>query len=501
MTMFNIIKLNEKDNVGVAPMDIPENKEIADNCKTIERIPFGHKVSLKDIEKGNFIFKYGQIIGTASRDIKIGEHVHSHNLVFSEFKRDFELKKNEDIKKDSDQYFFDGFVRSNKQVGTRNYIGLISTVNCSATVVKKIAQRINNFLKNKNYENIDGAVALKHSSGCGTNTSGYGMNLFHRTIEGFKKHPNFGKVYVVGLGCECAQLSMFQNEINKANTQYFNIQDEGGTSEIIEMISNKIIDQLDELNRFKREKVPISNLKVALQCGGSDGYSGVTANPALGYASDLIVKNGGSTILAETPEIYGAEHLLIERAIDREIVEKLQKQISWWQNYTNMNGATLDGNPSPGNKKGGLTTILEKSLGAVAKGGNAVMSDVLDYAETLTKSGFNFMNSPGYDPVSVTGQVASGANIICFTTGRGSCFGFKPSPSIKIATNTNMYNKMTEDMDINAGSIMDGEKNLEETGLEIFNKIIEVASGKKSKSEINGYGDDEFNPWIVGATL
>ena len=501
MIMFNIIKLNEKDNVGVAPMDIPKNKKVDDKCITLENIPFGHKVSLEDIQKGNYIFKYGQIIGTASKDIKIGEHVHSHNLVFTEFKRESNIKNLRETKKSQNEYFFDGFLRADKQVGTRNYIGLISTVNCSATVVKKIAQNINNYLKDKDYKNIDGAVALKHSGGCGSNTSGYGMDLFHRTIEGFKKHPNFGKVYVVGLGCECAQLSMFQNDVNKNNTQYFNIQDEGGTSQIISMISNKIIQQLDELNSIKRTKVSISNLKVALQCGGSDGYSGVTANPALGYASDLIVKYGGSTILAETPEIYGAEHLLIERAKNTEIIEKLRSQISWWKKYTDMNGSTLDGNPSPGNKKGGLTTILEKSLGAVAKGGNAVMSDVLDYGETLKESGFNFMNSPGYDPVSVTGQVASGANIICFTTGRGSCFGFKPSPSIKIATNTNMYNKMEEDMDLNAGLIMDGEKNLEETGKEIFNEILSVASGKITKSEHNGYGDDEFNPWIVGATL
>ena len=314
MIMFNIIKLNEKDNVGVAPMDIPKNKKIDDKCITLENIPFGHKVSLEDIKEGNYIFKYGQIIGTASKDIKIGEHVHSHNLVFTEFKRESNIKNLREIKKSQNEYFFDGFLRADKQVGTRNYIGLISTVNCSATVVKKIAQNINNYLKDKDYKNIDGAVALKHSGGCGSNTSGYGMDLFHRTIEGFKKHPNFGKVYVVGLGCECAQLSMFQNDVNKNNTQYFNIQDEGGTSQIISMISNKIIQQLDELNSIKRTKISISNLKVALQCGGSDGYSGVTANPALGYASDLIVKYGGSTILAETPEIYGAEHLLIERA-------------------------------------------------------------------------------------------------------------------------------------------------------------------------------------------
>ena len=261
------------------------------------------------------------------------------------------------------------------------------------------------------------------------------------------------------------------------------------------------VEILPDLNRDKRVQIPISELTVALQCGGSDAYSGITANPALGYASDLLVKYGGSTILAETPEIYGAEHLLIERADNNEIVEKLEKQIDWWKNYTTINNASLDNNPSPGNKRGGLTTILEKSLGAVAKSGTSVMTDVLSYAEPLKKKGFNYMDSPGYDPVSVTGQVASGSNVICFTTGRGSCFGFKPSPSLKIATNTNMYNNLEEDMDINAGSIMDGESDVTKIGTDIFEMIIDTASGKPSKSEINEYGDDEFNPWVIGATV
>ena len=280
-----------------------------------------------------------------------------------------------------------------------------------------------------------------------------------------------------------------------------NIQDEGGTKEIISKVTKKIINDLEKINSIQRTEIPISELTVALQCGGSDSYSGITANPALGFASDLLIKHGGSSILSETPEIYGAEHLLIERANSKNIVEKLINRIEWWKNYTSINGSSLDNNPSPGNKKGGLTTILEKSLGAVAKGGNSKMVNVLDYSEQISSKGFNFMNSPGYDPVSVTGQVAAGANIICFTTGRGSCFGFKPSPSIKIATNTNMFNKLEEDMDINAGTIMDGESSVEKIGKQIFDKIISVASGEKSKSEINGYGDDEFNPWVIGATM
>ena len=500
--MFNIIKLNEKDNIGIASMDIPENVDTNFNFKSKDRIPYGHKIALKKINTGEYVYRYGQVIGIALYEIDKGKHVHSHNLKFSEFNRkyrnEFSIQKE---KKNIQEKFFKGYKRVNGSSGTRNYIGLISTVNCSATVVKKIADNINSYLSKKNFINIDGAVCLKHSSGCGMNTTGYGMSTFNRTIEGFKIHPNFGKVYVVGLGCECAQISLYnKNQLDK-NIEYLNIQDEGGTKEIINKVSSKIINELEFINNIKRTELPISKLNVALQCGGSDSYSGITANPALGIASDMIVDHGGSSILSETTEIYGAEHLLYERSINKINIEKIEKQIDWWKKHLTKNNSTLDNNPSPGNKRGGLTTILEKSLGAVAKSGNSPMVDVLDYAEPLKTKGFNFMNSPGYDPVSVTGQVASGANIICFTTGRGSCFGFKPSPSIKIATNTNMFNKLEEDMDINAGTIMDSEKTIEQIGEEIFEKIIAVASGEKSKSEINGYGDDEFNPWIIDPTL
>ena len=500
--MYNLIILNKNDNVAVASMSIPANKKITLKLYSKNYIPFGHKIALSNIKKSDFIYKYGQIIGIASKDIFEGEHVHSHNLEFIEFERKVENKikiKNKNIFFQKDNFFFDGFKRKGGKSGTRNYIGLLSTVNCSATVVKKISDSINGNTALKKYHNIDGAVCLKHSSGCGMNVEGYGMTVFNQTIEGFKSHPNFSKVFVIGLGCECAQISLYKKEND--NVVYMNIQDEGGTQKIIENVSNQILEMLPDLNRECRIKIPISELTVALQCGGSDSYSGITANPALGYASDLLVQAGGSTILSETPELYGAEHLLIKRTHDINLVKKLQNHIKWWKNYASINQASLDNNPSPGNKKGGLTTILEKSLGAVSKSGTSEMIDVLSYAESLEKKGFNYMDSPGYDPVSVTGQVASGCNIICFTTGRGSCFGFKPAPSLKIATNTNMFNKLEEDMDINAGVIMDGESNIKQVGEKIFNNIIETASGKLTKSEINGYGDDEFNPWIIGATM
>ena len=318
--MFNIIKLNEKDNIGVAPMPIPENTEINLGVLTKDAIPFGHKISLADIKKGSFIYKYGQIIGTASNDILCGQHVHSHNLIFSEFDRKYEIKSKNEFNLENNNLFFKGYKRENGKAGTRNYIGLISTVNCSATVVKKIAENINIHLLKNNFANIDGAVCLKHSSGCGMNTSGHGMQVFNRTIEGFKHHPNFGKVFVIGLGCECAQISLYQNDSNKDKVEYLNIQDEGGTREIINNVTKKIINDLEDINSITRNNILVSELTVALQCGGSDSYSGITANPALGFASDLLIKNGGSTILAETPEIYGAEHLLIERAKKKKLL-------------------------------------------------------------------------------------------------------------------------------------------------------------------------------------
>ncbi len=499
----NLIVLNQNDNVGVSQFIIPEKTKIkGHDISTIDPIPFGHKVCLKSINKGDPIIKYDQIIGFASKDIKAGEHVHSHNLEFREFKRDFKVTDKKNIIDEKADTFFNGILRDNGDVATRNYIGIVSTVNCSATVTKMIVEKIKYSNILKDYPNIDGIVPITHSTGCGMNTVSEGMQIFQRTIDGFKNHPNFSHVFVIGLGCECAQVSLFDESLKKHNRIHFlTIQDEGGTKKIVEKVFSQIKNLLNEANDTERTSQPISHLTLALQCGGSDGYSGITANPALGVAADLLVKKGGSSILSETPEIYGAEHLLINRANSKETADKLIKRIEWWRHYTSINDSTMDNNPAPGNKKGGLTTILEKSLGAVAKGGNSILQDVLNYAEPLKNKGFNFMDSPGYDPVSVTGQVASGANVICFTTGRGSCFGCKPVPSLKLSTNTTMYEKMTEDMDINCGTIAEGKEKVEEVGHKIFELVVNTASGNKSKSEINGYGDEEFNPWQVGVVM
>ena len=501
--MNNLIVLNQNDNVGVSQFIIPEKTKIAgQDFSTIDPIPFGHKVCLKSINKGDPIIKYDQIIGFALDDIKAGEHVHSHNLEFREFKRDFKVTNKKNIINEKADIFFNGILRDNGDVATRNYIGIVSTVNCSATVTKMIVEKIKYSNILKNYPNIDGIVPITHSTGCGMNTVSEGMQIFQRTIDGFKNHPNFSHVFVIGLGCECAQVSLFDESLKKHNRIHFlTIQDEGGTKKIVEKVLSQIKNLLSESNKINKTSQPVSHLTLALQCGGSDGYSGITANPALGVAADLLVKNGGSSILAETPEIYGAEHLLINRANSQETAEKLIERIEWWRHYTSINNSSMDNNPAPGNKKGGLTTILEKSLGAVAKGGNSILQDVLLYAEPLKNKGFNFMDSPGYDPVSVTGQVASGANVICFTTGRGSCFGCKPVPSLKLSTNSSMYERMSEDMDINCGTIAEGKEKIEDVGQKIFELVVNTASGNKSKSELNGYGDEEFNPWQVGVVM
>ena len=499
----NLIVLNKNDNVAVTPFIIPAKTKIeGQNISSIDDIPFGHKICLKNVNKGDPVIKYDQIIGFASKNINPGEHVHSHNLEFKDFDRKFKVIEKKSIINEKSELFFNGIMRDNGQVATRNYIGIISTVNCSATVTKMISEKIKQSNILKDFPNIDGIVPITHSTGCGMNTESEGMQIFQRTIDGFKNHPNFSHVFVLGLGCECAQVDIFKDNVKQHDRVHFlTIQDEGGTKKIVDKVLSEIKNLLVISNNVKREPLSVNNITLALQCGGSDGYSGISANPALGVAADMLVKQGGSSILSETPEIYGAEHLLINRANKQETADKLIAKIKWWQHYTSINNSSMDNNPAPGNKKGGLTTILEKSLGAVAKGGNSVLEDVLSYAEPLKNKGFNFMDSPGYDPVSVTGQVASGANVICFTTGRGSCFGCKPAPSLKLSTNTTMYEKMIEDMDINCGTIIEGKEEIEEVGKKIFELVIATASGSSTKSELNGYGDEEFNPWQVGVVM
>lgn len=470
-------------------------------------IPRGHKVSIAAVAEGEAIYKYGQVIGFASIDIAPGQHVHTHNVALKSFDRDYDFgsaARPTDFVPQEQRATFQGFVRADGRVGTRNYIGILSTVNCSATVVNQIAAAFSRPEDMAAFPHVDGVVAFPHATGCGIEAGGEGHRNLQRVMAGFARHPNFAGVLMVGLGCEVNQVAgvLADMGLEQSDTLYaMTIQDTGGTRQTVAEGIARVKAMLPAAEKARRQTVPASHLTLALQCGGSDGYSGISANPALGAAADLLVRHGGSAILSETPEIYGAEHLLIARAQSREVGEKLIERIKWWEDYTARNGGNMNNNPSPGNKAGGLTTILEKALGAAAKGGTTNLVDVYKYAEPITAKGFVFMDSPGYDSASVTGQVASGANIVCFTTGRGSVFGFKPSPSLKLATNTPLYNRMTEDMDINCGRVIDGEVTIAQMGQEIFDRILAVASGERTKSEELGMGGNEFTPWQIGATM
>jgi altronate hydrolase len=505
------LRLNPADNVVVARADLlPGTKLPGEDVVVLGRIPSGHKVATRAIARNEPILRYGQIIGFASADIAPGSHVHTQNCEIRDFQRDYA----HGTLAVPTQYFnqaatFEGYVRGDGRVATRNYIGVLTSVNCSATVARYIADafRTNPFTGDgmlADYKNVDGVVALTHKTGCGMAGEGEGMDLLRRVIAGYARHPNFAAVLVVGLGCEANQIGGIMKAHDLSEDRRFQtmtIQDTGGAAKTVREGVARIKELLPEINQSQREPAPASHISIGLQCGGSDGYSGITANPALGAASDLLVRHGGTVILSESPETYGAEHLLTRRAASREVGEKLVKVMKWWEDYTAKNGGTMDNNPTPGNKAGGITTILEKSLGAAAKAGNTNLVDVVGYAEPVSAKGFVFMDTPGYDPVSATGQVAGGANMICFTTGRGSVYGCKPAPSIKLATNTRLYERMTDDMDVNCGTIVDGAETVQQCGERIFDLILKTASGQPTKSEQMGFGDDEFAPWVVGATM
>ncbi|MEQ8395328.1 altronate dehydratase family protein [Thalassobaculum sp.] len=501
------IRLNATDNVITARTELLPGTPIpGENVTVAQPIPAGHKVATRPIAAGEAIRKYDQIIGFATEAVAVGEHVHVHNVEMQDFERDYAFGK--DAKptayfNNSEQATFQGFRRSNGSVGTRNYIGVLTSVNCSATAAKYIAEALTPEIMAK-YPNVDGVVALTHSTGCGMAGDGEGYANLQRVLWGFARHPNFAGIVMVGLGCEVNQIDFLLEAYGierGPRFQTMNIQDTGGLRKTVERGASIIKEMLPEANKAERGTCPASELTLALQCGGSDAYSGITANPALGEAANLLVRHGGTAVLAETPEIYGAEHLLTRRAVSQEVGEKLIERIKWWEEYTSRNGGEMNNNPSPGNKRGGLTTILEKSLGAAAKGGTTNLTGVFKYGEPINTKGFVFMDSPGYDPCSITGEVASGSNVVCFTTGRGSVYGCKPAPSLKLATNTTMFNRMSDDMDINCGAIVDDGVSIEQMGQQIFERILEVASGSKTRSEEHGMGDNEFIPWQIGAVM
>ena len=498
------IRLNPEDNVIVARKDVQAGVEVPEEgFTTLTEVPAGYKVAARDIKKGEMILKYNTCIGFAAEDTLAGTMMHSHNIVFEHVDLDYAYcrdYKPVELLPEEERATFKGFVRPSGEVGTRNYIAVMVAGNCAATV----ARRISNYFTEErlaDYPNVSGVVPFITGLGCGMEMTGPFMDLLRRTIMGYATNPNVGAALVVALGCERNNIDgMFEfTGVKESETmRKLVIQEAGGTAKAIQKGIEQIYEMLPLVNAYERQTVSAEHLKIALECGGSDGFSGLSANPALGRAADMLVKNGGTVILSETTEIFGVEHTLTRRAKTPEIGKKLTDHIAWWLKYNEGKDCQINGRVSPGNNKGGLANVLEKSLGGAKKGGESPLNEVYDYAEKVTEHGLVFMNTPGYDPVATTGQVAGGANMVAFTTGRGSCFGGVPSPVLKLASNTPMYERMEGDMDINCGVIIDGDKTLDEMGEVIFKRILEVASGDKSKSEVLGVGEDEFVPWPIG---
>ncbi len=501
--MPRTITLHPGDTVAIALADLPAGEKV-DGVALPHPIPRGHKIARADVAPGALVRRYGQIIGQATVAISAGGHVHTHNLAMADHTADYAFGVDmRPVVPANEPRTFMGYRRADGRVGTRNYLGVLTSVNCAGSVARFIAEAAEKTDWFRALKNVDGIVPVVHGSGCGMSGTDEGYQTLFRTLQGYARNPNFAGILLVGLGCEVMQIPDLIGAARMradGNFKYMTIQQTGGTRRTVEAGVAMLAGMADAADACTRAPVPVSELVIGMQCGGSDGYSGITANPALGVASDLLVAHGGTTILSETTEIYGAEHLLTRRAITPEVGQKLIDRIHWWEDYTARNKGEMNNNPSPGNKKGGLTTILEKSLGAVAKGGSAPLSGVYLFGESIDTKGFVFMDSPGYDPCSVTGQVASGANLIVFTTGRGSVSGYKPVPCIKVATNSEMFARMEEDMDIDTGDILTGTT-LAAKGREMFELFLRVASGEVTKSEALGFGGAEFVPWQIGAVM
>ncbi|WP_343051574.1 UxaA family hydrolase [Pseudaquabacterium terrae] len=504
-----MIRIHPADNVVIARRQLLGGTAVeAEGFAVQGLVPPGHKIATRAIQPGEAVVRYGQVIGTATQAIAAGQHVHTHNLAFSDVARFGEpgsgALPTEHV---AEPATFDGIVRADGRIATRNYIGILTSVNCSATVARAIADHFRRDIHPEAldpFPNVDGVVALTHGMGCATDSEGEELRVLRRTLGGYARHPNFAAVLVIGLGCETNQIQglIAQEALTEgARLVVFDIQSTGGTAKTVARGIEVVGGLLADANRVQRQPVPARHLTVGLQCGGSDGYSGISANPALGAAVDRLVRHGGAAILSETPEVYGGEHLLTQRAVSRLVADKLLARIAWWEAYTARHGMKMDNNPSAGNKAGGLTTILEKSLGAIAKSGTTALVDVLQFAEPATPRGLLFMDTPGYDPVSATGQVAGGANLICFTTGRGSAYGCAPAPSLKLSTNTALWLKQQEDIDLDCGGIVEGLETVDAAGERIFRLMLATASGRRSKSEQHGYGQNEFVPWQLGAVM
>ncbi len=505
------VRLHSRDDIAIAKVRLARGTVIETDAGPVALradVGAGHKVAIRALAKGAPVHRYGQVIGVASETIRPGDHVHTHNLEHADVEQRYEVGRDA---KPVEPYppeamrHFDGYVRPDGRVGTRNYVAVISTVSCSATVVRMVRERFRDV--SREWPGVDGVVALTHGSGCGQVAGGEDHRMLQRVLANYASHPNVAASVIVGLGCEVNQPSelVTRHRIENGVTpgqppQIIGIQEAGGVRKAVDAAVAEVARLLPRAAALRRTRQPLSKLVLATNCGGSDSYSGITANPALGWAVDELVRYGGTALLGETTEIYGAEQLLIRRAVSAAVAEKLLARIAWWRRHLQAYGADVDHNPSPGNVAGGITTVLEKSLGGVAKGGTTPLVDVVEFGERVTAHGLVFMDTPGYDPVSVTGLVAGGANLVAFTTGRGSVFGCKPVPSLKLASSSDLYRRMQDDMDIDCGDVLDGGS-IEGTGRRILEELVEVASGKSTKSEQLGIGDEEFAPWLPGPTI
>lgn len=499
-----LLHLHPNDNVLVAKTALALGQDIPElGVRTRAQVPAGHKIAARRIAEGEQVKKYDTVIGVATRDLEAGDYVHSHNLKLVDYYRDPAFGADVrpvDYVPEAQRATFQGFVRPGGGVGTRNFIGILSSVNCSATVIKRIAAH---FTPERlaAFPHVDGVAAFAQTSGCGMSSPSEHFDVLRRTLAGYARHPNLAGVLIVGLGCERNQVDALVDSQGLQEGQLLRtmvMQDVGGTRTTIAAGIAAIEEMLPIANQARRSTVSASHLKIGLECGGSDGFSGITANPGLGAAMDILVRHGGTAILSETPEIHGVEFMLTRRAISPEVGQKLLDRLAWWERYAAGQNAQFNGVVGHGNQAGGLANIFEKSLGSAMKGGTTPLRAVYEYAEPITEHGFVFMDSPGYDPVASTGQIASGAQLICFTTGRGSMFGSKPAPTIKLASNTPMYTRLEEDMDINCGVVIDGTMTVPELGQQIFEQILRHASGEATKSEALGLGDHEFVPWHLG---
>ncbi|HEX4212831.1 MAG TPA: altronate dehydratase family protein [Candidatus Dormibacteraeota bacterium] len=502
------VLLNPVDHVAIAKQPLLPGSLLSlgegDVIEVRQLIPAGHKMAVRAIAEGDAIRRYGQIIGFATRAIESGAHVHTQNLAVGDFERDYAFcseYRPVELVPESARRTFRGFRRADGRVGTRNYVAILASVNCASSATRAIVDHFKYKSDElKNFPNVDGVIGFPTKGGCGAHYGSSDVGVLQRTMAGIVDHPNIAAYLILSLGCEVNQPQDIIEANGLGKPRVLTIEEDGGFLETVRRGIESVRELLPLADQARREDVPVSELIVALQCGGSDGWSGVTANPALGIATDMIVRQGGTVVLGETTEVYGGEHILTRRAHSVEVGQHLVDRIHWWEDYTAKFGATIDNNPAPGNKAGGLTTIYEKSLGAIAKAGSVPLEQVVGYGERITAHGLVHMDTPGYDPVSATGQVAGGCTMVCFTTGRGSAFGFKPAPSIKVASNSELYRRQGPDMDVNAGRVLDGAP-LQEVGEEIFERILAVASGEQSKSEAAGLGEEEFNPWILGAML